>query len=282
MGHGHALYALVLKLSVVLVLAQVALAGSSSGLSSSSSRAPSEFSSGRASSSSSSLKSSSVSSSVQSSSSTTTTTSHSHKSHSSIAALDASSSSAPQPTPSPSLSPPPDPPAQTAPAPPTDSPAQFPAPTPSSSSSSQVLSSTNSNHRVPIIAGVVAPVALLALAGAAWVLFRRRQRTRDRREWERTHASIADAVRQVASPGPAASMGGAGAARWSDLDGAGMRTYRDAGYTHGDDPFADAGPASPAGGGVHQQPMHSPTFAPRYASPFTAVDDDDGSPARGW
>jgi hypothetical protein len=47
---------------------------------------------------------------------------------------------------------------------------------------------------------VVVPILFLALAGAAFVLYKRRQRARDRRAWERTHAAIADAVRQVGGP----------------------------------------------------------------------------------
>jgi hypothetical protein len=50
---------------------------------------------------------------------------------------------------------------------------------------------------------VVVPLVLIILGVVAFILYKRRQRARDRREWERTHEAIADAVRQVGTPAPA-------------------------------------------------------------------------------
>ncbi|KAJ7148410.1 hypothetical protein C8R43DRAFT_518181 [Mycena crocata] len=60
--------------------------------------------------------------------------------------------------------------------------------------------SNKSKNHTPIIAGVIAPVAFLVLIAAGVLMYKRRQRSRDRREWERTHAAIANAVRQVNDP----------------------------------------------------------------------------------
>ncbi|KAJ6614170.1 hypothetical protein B0H10DRAFT_2046270 [Mycena sp. CBHHK59/15] len=79
-------------------------------------------------------------------------------------------------------------------------------------------STPSSKSSTPIIAGVLVPVLVLLLATAALVLHRRRRRARDRREWERTHASIADAVRQVG--GPATLSGSGSASPWSRRDAA--------------------------------------------------------------
>ncbi|KAJ7902533.1 hypothetical protein B0H14DRAFT_1138995 [Mycena olivaceomarginata] len=86
--------------------------------------------------------------------------------------------------------------------------------TPAASSSTTSMSSTpttaashpHSGKSARIVAGVVTPLVLLLLLAAALALYRRRRRARDRREWERTHEEIADAVRQV---------GGTPAAPWS-------------------------------------------------------------------
>ncbi|KAJ7024824.1 hypothetical protein C8F04DRAFT_1130273 [Mycena alexandri] len=286
MGHGHAFYTLVLKLYLVLVLTPVALC---QGFGSSHSQpGSSSSSSGKSSSqsSSSSLAPSSVfSASVQSSS----TTSHIHRSRSSTSDTRSSTSDSAVAlsggTTATLSSPPPEKPRQTAPSPPTDpsvSPAGDFPPAPSSSSTNQVLASTKSNHQVPIIAGVVAPVVLIALGVAAWVFYRRHHRVRDRREWERTHASIADAVRQVASPGPIGRL--TPGAQWGHMDLASRTgTYRDAEYTRhvGDtitDPFVDS-PAAHQHAEYDARPpitaMHSPTFAPQYSGPFGAVYDDE-------
>ncbi|KAJ7717105.1 hypothetical protein DFH07DRAFT_346523 [Mycena maculata] len=53
-----------------------------------------------------------------------------------------------------------------------------------------------------IVAGVIAPFILVGLAVTGVLLYKRRRRARDRREWERTHEEIADAVRQVGTPAP--------------------------------------------------------------------------------
>ncbi|KAJ7117441.1 hypothetical protein C8R44DRAFT_982980 [Mycena epipterygia] len=58
-------------------------------------------------------------------------------------------------------------------------------------------SAKSKSSKAPVIAGVLVPILLLLLGAAGFVLYKRRQRARDRREWERTHAEIADAVRQV-------------------------------------------------------------------------------------
>ncbi|KAJ7148409.1 hypothetical protein C8R43DRAFT_1236846 [Mycena crocata] len=63
-----------------------------------------------------------------------------------------------------------------------------------------VAASRKPKNNTPIIAGVIAPVVFIALVAAGVLLYRRRQRSRDRREWERTHEAIADAVRQVNDP----------------------------------------------------------------------------------
>ncbi|KAJ7899367.1 hypothetical protein B0H13DRAFT_2337171 [Mycena leptocephala] len=60
--------------------------------------------------------------------------------------------------------------------------------------------SKSHNKAAPIIAGVVVPIVLIILAAAGFILYKRRKRARDRREWERTHAEIADAVRQIGAP----------------------------------------------------------------------------------
>ncbi|KAJ6582077.1 hypothetical protein B0H19DRAFT_523714 [Mycena capillaripes] len=76
-------------------------------------------------------------------------------------------------------------------------------PSPPSTSGLNGSLSTNSHNAntVAIVAGVVAPLVLIILAAAGFLLYRRRRRARDRREWERTHAEIADAVRYIgASP----------------------------------------------------------------------------------
>ncbi|KAJ7166788.1 hypothetical protein C8R46DRAFT_266581 [Mycena filopes] len=51
-----------------------------------------------------------------------------------------------------------------------------------------------------ILAGVIVPLFVLLLALAAFLAHKRRKRVCDRRQWERTHAEIADAVAQVGGP----------------------------------------------------------------------------------
>ncbi|KAJ7509672.1 hypothetical protein B0H11DRAFT_1254999 [Mycena galericulata] len=73
----------------------------------------------------------------------------------------------------------------------------------------------NSNHHAAlsnktlstIIASVLAPSLLVVLVVSGVFLYKRRRRARDRREWERTHAEIADAVRQVGTSTPMPSWG---------------------------------------------------------------------------
>ncbi|KAJ7742797.1 hypothetical protein B0H16DRAFT_1562402, partial [Mycena metata] len=81
----------------------------------------------------------------------------------------------------------------------------FPAtPPPATASSSRptAAASTKSstNKTMPIVVGIVVPLVLMILSGAAFFLYKRRQRARDRREWERTHEEIADAVREIGGP----------------------------------------------------------------------------------
>ncbi|KAK7024909.1 hypothetical protein R3P38DRAFT_1054042 [Favolaschia claudopus] len=67
----------------------------------------------------------------------------------------------------------------------------------SSASDSQRSSGTKQNNLARIIAGVLVPVLFLVLCGVAYILYKRRRRARDRGEWERTHAEIADVVREA-------------------------------------------------------------------------------------
>ncbi|KAJ7117437.1 hypothetical protein C8R44DRAFT_790718 [Mycena epipterygia] len=77
---------------------------------------------------------------------------------------------------------------------------------------SPVSASANSkNNRARIIAGVLVPLLLIILGIAGFILYKRRQRARDRREWERTHQEIAGAVREVGGSPP--YTGGAWASR---------------------------------------------------------------------
>ncbi|KAF7356209.1 hypothetical protein MVEN_00952300 [Mycena venus] len=67
-------------------------------------------------------------------------------------------------------------------------------------SSSRPIAAKSNNKTTPIVVGVVIPLVLIVLGVVAFILYKRRQRARDRREWERTHEAIADAVRQVGAP----------------------------------------------------------------------------------
>ncbi|KAJ7314421.1 hypothetical protein DFH08DRAFT_895409 [Mycena albidolilacea] len=76
------------------------------------------------------------------------------------------------------------------------------SPTPTPSSSTPINAASN-KKTARIIAGVVVPLVLIFIGVAAFIIYKRRQRARDRREWERTHDAIADAVRQVGgTPAP--------------------------------------------------------------------------------
>ncbi|KAJ7097261.1 hypothetical protein B0H15DRAFT_35349 [Mycena belliarum] len=99
------------------------------------------------------------------------------------------------------------------------------APSTSSSTSSPLLAASKSKNQTPTIVGVLVPLVLLFAAGAALLLYKRRRRARDRREWERTHEAIADAVRQVKAPqhtgdAPLYGSRGTSASAWSHLDAA--------------------------------------------------------------
>ncbi|KAJ7117443.1 hypothetical protein C8R44DRAFT_196980 [Mycena epipterygia] len=143
------------------------------------------------------------------------------------------SSSSTQPTltsaPSSSPTPPFTPPSRSGPSPPSSPFSMPPSATPSppratSSSSSPLIAATTSSPRTkaPVIGGVLGGIVLLLLAAGAVALYKRRQRARDRREWERTHAEIADAVRQVSSSATPPST-------WSRLDFAAARGESDLG-----------------------------------------------------
>jgi hypothetical protein len=69
-----------------------------------------------------------------------------------------------------------------------------------SGSGTVVAASTKSTNIAPIIAGVLVPLFVLLFGAAAFMAYKRRQKVRDRQEWERTHAEIADAVRNVGGP----------------------------------------------------------------------------------
>ncbi|KAJ7717106.1 hypothetical protein DFH07DRAFT_861561 [Mycena maculata] len=88
--------------------------------------------------------------------------------------------------------------------------ASSPPPAPSATPSADVSGPTStalqsagrsrSNDALIIVASVLAPVLLICLAVVGVLLYKRRLRARDRREWERTHEEIADAVRQAGTP----------------------------------------------------------------------------------
>ncbi|KAK7024908.1 hypothetical protein R3P38DRAFT_3193830 [Favolaschia claudopus] len=84
------------------------------------------------------------------------------------------------------------------------------APSPSASLNvpNAPITATSTHHRsnktAGIVAGVLVPLLLLALCATAFIIHKRRRRARDRREWERTHAEIADAVREMHGEVPSA------------------------------------------------------------------------------
>ncbi|KAJ6480920.1 hypothetical protein C8R45DRAFT_318109 [Mycena sanguinolenta] len=291
MGHGPGLLALVLNLYLVLSLGRGALAQgppgqphSSHSLASSLSSASSSSSASQSSdfSASSSQGVSSVSSSVQSSASLTSRTRHSTSSTTSSVFTTSNttgddtalSSSTSDPTP-PDPTSPPD--STTSP----DSTISPDGPTSNEVSSSptsiSVLSSPHSSSHVPIIAGVVAPVCLIIIAAIALVLYKRRQRARDRREWERTHEAIADAVRQVGSPVPRSVAPYAGSGTWSHLDltkGSGdtvTNPFTDEPVAHQSAEQAAAPTFRPVRSPTFRS-THSPALSQTYA-PFNVQDD---------
>ncbi|KAF7370200.1 hypothetical protein MSAN_00650800 [Mycena sanguinolenta] len=76
--------------------------------------------------------------------------------------------------------------------------------------------SHNNNKTARIVAGVLVPLVVIALGIAAFIIYKRRRRVHDRREWERTHQEIADAVRQVGAATPAAVLA-TGPPAWGDV-----------------------------------------------------------------
>ncbi|KAJ7694664.1 hypothetical protein B0H17DRAFT_1199184 [Mycena rosella] len=98
--------------------------------------------------------------------------------------------------------------------------ASAPPPSNPTTSNSAAVKSKSTN-RTPIVAGVVGAIVLLALLAAVVALYQRRRRLRDRREWERTHAEIADAVREVGGPGVLPATAGS----WSRVDHASDRGF---------------------------------------------------------
>ncbi|KAF7370198.1 hypothetical protein MSAN_00650500 [Mycena sanguinolenta] len=75
--------------------------------------------------------------------------------------------------------------------------------------------SHNNPKTARIVAGVLVPLVVIALGIAAFIIYKRRRRAHDRREWERTHEEIADAVRQVGAATPVAILA-AGPPAWGD------------------------------------------------------------------
>ncbi|KAJ7742798.1 hypothetical protein B0H16DRAFT_1018274 [Mycena metata] len=78
-----------------------------------------------------------------------------------------------------------------------------PAPSASALSSSPSIAtaaSAKGTHIGAIIVGVIVPLFALLLALAAFAAYKRRKSLCDRRQWERTHAEIADAVAKVGGP----------------------------------------------------------------------------------
>ncbi|KAJ7906018.1 hypothetical protein B0H13DRAFT_728812 [Mycena leptocephala] len=108
----------------------------------------------------------------------------------------------------------------------------------SSSSPSSPFSVGASSKSAPktaaIIAGVLVPLFFLLFLGAAYFGYKRRRRLNDRREWERTHAEIADAVRNVSGPATPPSA-------WARLDTASrgdLTDFASVNEKHGDtEPF---------------------------------------------
>ncbi|KAF7356207.1 hypothetical protein MVEN_00952100 [Mycena venus] len=234
MRHGHGLLALVLKLYLVLFIAQAAFAersgsdgskSSSSGLSSSSKPSDTSLSSTSISSQSISSPKPSPSTTPFSSSSIPGSSSGSFSSNipSSVYSTDTTSSTSiptsPDPTPHNEMSSTSSNPTSAEPTASDPTSGDFSSTASPSSTNAVLASSRTSNKQVPIIAGVVAPVVAIILVAIAFVLYKRRQRANDRREWERTHEAIADAVRQVGSPVPGRSITPyAGSGAWSHMD----------------------------------------------------------------
>ncbi|KAJ7464459.1 hypothetical protein FB451DRAFT_439356 [Mycena latifolia] len=149
---------------------------------------------------------------------------------------------------------------------PTEPPAStsLPPSDPSVPSTPLVLAATKSTSKMPIIVGVLVPLFFILAGAAAFILYKRRQRVRDRLEWERTHEAIADAVRQVNEHGVRGTPSYAGSGAWSHLD---LASRGDLVYTQAPvaDPFVDGPPDSHEhaafGTGTYSpeyHPAHSP------------------------
>ncbi|KAJ7982808.1 hypothetical protein DFH06DRAFT_1318278 [Mycena polygramma] len=131
-----------------------------------------------------------------------------------------------------------------------------------------LASSSKPDDKTPIIVGVLVPVLLLFLAAAGFVLYKRRQRARDRREWERTHFEIAEAVRQVAGPGVTGAGGAPYATVWAPS-------------RSGDLAFASTGTAAATADPFVDKPHHWQDAEHGLAaarSPFYAQDEAEYEP----
>ncbi|KAF7370196.1 hypothetical protein MSAN_00650300 [Mycena sanguinolenta] len=292
MGHGPGLLALVLKLYLVLLVAQGTLAQvpRTSRLSSS---APSP-SSGASQSSASSSSSSQVVSNSSSVASTTlsSSSSPSHTRHSSLSTTssvftrtdsDTTDDNTAPSSPDFTSSDDPNPPVPTSSIPlPSNSITSSDGATSTTSSPTAIaVLSSHSNSHISIIAGVVAPVCFIILAAIAFVLYKRRQRARDRREWERTHEAIADAVRQVGSPVPRSVAPYAGSGTWSHLTSAkGSGDTMTNPYT--DEPVAHQSADQSAA--LPFRPVRSPTLrsthSPAFSQTYPAFNVQDDAQSR--
>ncbi|KAJ6592254.1 hypothetical protein DFH09DRAFT_1273363 [Mycena vulgaris] len=317
MGHGHALLALVLKLYLVLLLAQVALSapfgpghdpggtghpgGTSVGGDMTSKSSSSSFSQPSTRPSSNSAASTvstasasefvttaaeeSTSATLLTATSANTTTSMTDASteesitptlsdHDSSTVTRSQKTSGSTPTPSP------DPQTNAAfpaaPSPQSSEP-YIPSSEPTSAATAPVLAVAKAKSKVPIIAGVIVPLVFIIIGAVAFILYKRRQRARDRREWERTHEAIADAVRQVGGPGAGGTPSYAGSGAWSHLD---LASRGDLGYAaahekgSGDtatDPFIDRPFA--------QYQHANPTFGAAAYSPYEQVESESRPPS---
>jgi len=110
---------------------------------------------------------------------------------------------------------------------------------------------------------VLVPILVIILGAGGFVLYKRYQRARDRREWERTHAEIADAVRQVGGPATSGATSPYSTGTWDPLD-LPSRGGTGVGYGVHD---GDSGEAF-VDKAVGYQPVEYPPYAP-FATPQT-------------
>jgi len=153
------------------------------------------------------------------------------------------------------------------------------------STTAVIAASAKPSNKTPIIAGVVVPILFITLCAGVFVLYKRRQRARDRREWERTHEAIADAVRQVGGPATGGAMSPYSSGVWSHLDlpargtGVGYAVHDGSGDTM-TDPFVDKAvghqPAEYAARPAFAAP-HSPGFGAPQSPHY--VDEPESRPA---